>query len=229
MQAEENLARTRLALAKAEYEDVKRRFEVGTAGHDSLTAAEQQLHAMELAVQRLRLNLAEIQATSAAPRDDLDAPLIGRRDFVRERLMLQLQMAQQALVAAEQARAEAVQRARVGVASRLEELRSETELLEARNRMQLLQNMLDLRQQHLRGSLTSQQLATAQRRAELMAAAQRAEQELVLARSRLEEIRRQARVGLADQLEAKRAELAVLEREMELTRIRVEIDALKRD
>ncbi|MEX2271408.1 MAG: hypothetical protein WD690_08065 [Vicinamibacterales bacterium] len=226
--AEEQLLRTRHDLAKAEYEDARRRFEVGVAGRESLIAAEQQVRAMEAAIKRLQIDLAEIQATSAPPRNDLDAPLVGKRDFVRDRLMLDLELAQQALAAEERALAETRARVEVGTASDTARLRAEAEVLLARDRMQLLRSRIDLRQRHLRGELEAEALVAAERRTELQLAHVRAQREIALARERLTLLRRQVEVGLAGQLEVKRAEIAILERELELQRIRIELEALGR-
>jgi outer membrane protein TolC len=49
---------------------------------------------------------------------------------------------------------------------------------------------------------------------------------MALSRERMELLRRQVEVGLAGQLEVKRAELAVLEAEVELQRMKRELAAL---
>lgn len=228
VRAEEELLRTRLELARAEYEDARRRFEVGTAGRESLVAAELQARAMETALQRLHVDLAEIQATSAGPRNDLDAPLVGTRDFVRERLMLDLQTAQHELAAAERALKDVRERVSVGTASDTARFQVEADLAAAQERMQVLSAMVSLRQRFLRGELQAEDLAAAQRRTELQLAQQRAAREIRLARERLDQLRKRVEVGLAGQLEVKRAEIAILELELELRRIRTEIEALGR-
>ena len=225
---EEELLRTRLELARAEYEDARRRFEVGTAGRESLIAAELQVRAMETALQRLHVDLAEIRATSASPRNDLDAPLVDKRDFVRERLMLDLQTAQHELAAAERALKDVRERVSVGTASDTARLQAEADLAAAQERMQVLGSMVRLRQRFLRGELQADEVAMTQRRTELQLAHERAAREIQLARERLDQLRKRVEVGLAGQLEVKRAEIAILELELELRRIRTEIEALGR-
>ena len=56
---------------------------------------------------------------------------------------------------------------------------------------------------------------------------QRAQQEIALLRQRVTQLRGQASVGLAAQLEVKRAEVDLLEREIELQRIQRELAALR--
>ena len=57
--------------------------------------------------------------------------------------------------------------------------------------------------------------------------AQLAESELAAAQDRLSELRRGADVGMVGELEVKRAEVALLERQIELQRLRREVDALR--
>ena len=224
--SEEALVRLRVELARADFQDARRRFETGTVGRETLQAAESQLRAMEAALARIQIDIEEIRATSAAPRNDLQAPVVGLRDFVRDRLALDLETAQHALVAAEQALAQAQERFRVGVAPRAVQLQAEAEVAQARARMQQLRAMLDLRQRSLRGEIKVEELASALRRTELTFQRERLQREIELARGRVEDVRRLVTTGQATQLDFKRAEVELLEREGELQRIRQELDML---
>ena len=224
--AQMQLAQTRLALAQSEYRDVKDRYETGLAGRESVMAAEQQVRAMQAALARLQLDLQEIQATAAPPRDTLDAPLVGQRDFVRDRLMLEMQRVQRALQTAEDLVAALRSRAEIGTAPRATVAEAEADVARVRADMALLQSKLDLRQRHLRGEISHEQLAGTLRRTELTLALHRAQQEITLGRERVTQLRRQAAVGLTAELEVKRAEVELLEREIELQGIRRELAAL---
>jgi outer membrane protein TolC len=224
--SEEALLRLRLDLARADYEDARRRFETGTAGRDSIETAERHLRAMETALKRIRLDIEEIQSTSEAPRDDLQAPLVGQRDFVGERLKLELDTAQQTLAAAERAVTQAEQRVKVGTAPRAAQLQAEAELAEARARMQQLRATLDLRERSLKGDVRVEELALAVRRMELTLQRDRLRRELEIARARVDEVRRLVEIGQATQLELKRAEVELLERELGLKRVGQELEMI---
>ena len=226
VRAEMQLTQTRLELAQAEYRDVKQRHEVGLAGRESIRAAEHQLRAMEAALARLQLDLQEIQATAAPPRDDLDAPLVAQRDFVRDRLHLELGTTQRAMAAAEEIVAQLRGRAAVGTASRAALAEAEADVARVRQQMTLLGSKLELRKRYLRQEIAREEVAATLRRTELTLALQRAQQEIALGRERVAQLRRQASVGLAAELEVKRAEVALLEREVELQRIQRELAAL---
>lgn len=224
--AEEALVRLRLELARASYQEARRGFDVGTAGRESLEAAERQVRAMEAALARILLDIEEIRATSAAPRNDLQAPLVGQRDFVRDRLAVELETAQQALRAAEQTLAQARQRVDIGIAPPTAPLQAEAELAQARATMQLLRANLELRQRAVRGEIKAEEVASTLRRMELTLQRERVQRELEVARRRVEEVRRLVDTGLTTQLELKRAEVELLERELALQRLRRELAAL---
>lgn len=224
--SEEALVRMRLDLAQVEYEEVRKRFEVGAAGREALQAAEQQRRAMENALARARLDIDEIQAAGAAPRNDLQAPLVGGRDYVRERLMLELETAQHALTAAEAAVRHTEERMRVGLAPRAAHLQADAERARAHARMQQLRASLELRQRALTGEIKSEEIASSLRRIELSLQRERLQRELQIGRERIAEMQRLVEVGQASALEVKRAEVDLLEREIELQRITKELGRL---
>jgi outer membrane protein TolC len=225
--SEETLLQVRLDLSRAEYDQARRRFEVGTIGRETLSAAERDVSGMETALKRLRIDIDEIQATSAAPRNDLQAPLVGQRDFVRERLALDLEAAQHALIAAEQSLEEAAKRVKVGVAPAAAQMQSEVDVLRTRLALQLVQARLEQRQRFMGGLISADEVSRAMRRTESTAQRKRVQREVEIARARVEEVRRLVGIGVATPIDLKRAELEVLEREAEFQRIRQEIEMLR--
>jgi hypothetical protein len=222
--SEEALVRLRVDLARADYQDARSRFDVGTADRGTVQAAEQQLRAMEAALARVKLDIEEIQATSEAPRNDLQAPLVGQRDFVRDRLALEVDTAQRSLVAAERAVVDARERVEVGTAPKAVQLSAEAELAQARARLQQLQATLELRQRFLSGGIKVEELAQALRRTELTLQRERLQRQVEIARRRVSELRGMVDTGLAPQLDLRRAEVDLLEREVELQQIKRELE-----
>jgi hypothetical protein len=105
-------------------------------------------------------------------------------------------------------------------------LRAETELAQARAEMQRLRMQLDIRQRALRGEIKAEEIARTVRLATFTLQLERAQREIEIARARLVEVRRLVEVGTAAPLDAKRAEVELLEREMELKRLRQELEKL---
>jgi outer membrane protein TolC len=224
--SEEALVRLRVELARVDYQDARGRFEVGTAGRETLLAAQRHLRAMEMSLKRIQLDIEEIQATSAAARQELHAPLVGGRDFVKARLTVDLDTAQHALASSEEALAEVKTRVEIGTATRAAYLQAEAERARARAKMQLVRATLDLRQRALQEKMSVEDLTRELRRMELTVQRERVQHELGIARERVQEARSRFEVGVAGQLELKRAEVELLEREVELLRIRRELESL---
>jgi len=224
--SEESVVRLRLELAQANFQDSRKRFDAGTVGRETVLAAEQQMRAMMLALARIQLDIDEIRTTSATPRNDLDAPLVGRRDFVRERLELDLQAAQYAMESAEKSAVQAAERFKVGVAPKAPQLQAEADLAQARARMQQLMVTIELRQRYLRGEIKREALAPAARRSELSLQLASTQREIELVGARVGELRRQVAVGQASELDLKRSEVDLLEKQLDLKRIQQEIEAL---
>ncbi len=224
--SEETVAQLRLDLAQANFDQSRRQFEVGVVDRETVREAQQQLQTMRAEVARIQLDMEEIRATSAAPRNDLDAPLVGGRDFVKDRLTLELQAAQQVLAAAEQSVEQAAERVNVGIAPRAAQLQAQAEVAKARARLQQLMATLDLRQRYLKGDIKAGELAVAARQTVLKLQLARAQLEINLMRSTVEELHSHVTVGQASELDLKRAEVSLLERQLDMKRIQQELDAL---
>lgn len=226
MKAEQELARLRLQLARSALQDEQKRLDVGAVSREALAVAETQVKAMETLIKKLALDMEEIQATAKSPRDDLQAPLVGNRDFVADRLGVELQSAQAALVAAEQATANTKRRFDVGLATRVALLQAETAVSGARDRLVELQQTLELRRRAVGGEIKAEEIAPALRSVELRSQLLQAERQLALAQARIEEVRKQNSVGQATELDVKRAEIELLERRLELQRLQQEFSKL---
>jgi hypothetical protein len=224
--SEVTLLNVRLELVRATYEDMRRKFEVGTADREALLSVEREVRALEASLARARLDIQEIEMTSSVPRNDLDAPLVGKRDFVRERLALDMAAAQSGLTTAEQAVAQAQQRIEVGAAPAAARLQPEGELAQARLRMQELRAKLELRQRFLKGEIKADALASEMRRVELTLQRTRSQRELEIARQRVDEVRRLFEVGQGTELDVKRAEVELLERQLEIKGIQRELEII---
>jgi hypothetical protein len=128
--------------------------------------------------------------------------------------------------------AETKRRFDVGMSSSVAVLQAETDLAQLRTRLEELMATLDLRRRALAGAVKPEDILPALRRLELEKDARRLELDARLAQARIEEVRRLVAVGQAAEIDLKRAELVLLERQVELQRVRQEIAKLaagKRD
>jgi outer membrane protein TolC len=217
--ADATLAAVRLNLAREQFADTKRRFDVGASDATSVANADAELRAMEAQAMRARYNIEEITATAQAPRDDLNAPLVGQRDFVKDRIMLNLMAAQRRLTAAEGARAESERRERIGAASELATMEASVEVERARAAMTVLAQRLALRQEFIERGTPIEQLSARLANAELQQDVAVALQELTLARQRAAQVERQRAAGIVTEFYLVQTKLKVQERELELQQL----------
>lgn len=224
---ERRLAMLAMELRKSELALVRRRFEAGVVGRESLAQAETDLRAAELKLNRIQLNMDEVNATGAAPRDEISAPLAGRRDFVKERLHLDLVLAQQKLTMAEQAAAETERRVQVGAVDQMAALQARTELSRARGDLQLLVHTLQLREQFLAEKQQPAEVTHALHRLRVQAELQHVQLQHVLQRQRLELMRERQRVGAVTELDVLRAEVALAETAAQLAALQAQVQLLR--
>ena len=223
--SEEALMRTRVELARAEFEQARRMYEIGAVGRESLAESERRVRAMESALKRLQLDIEETKATSAPPRNDLSAPLVGQRDYVRDRLTLELQTAEQALAAAEQALARAKERISAGVVPQTAALAAEAELRLVLDRMQHTRMQIELREKYVGQQIKAEDLAASARQMELTIEQSAAQRDSTAARQKLEAVKKLFETGLVSLLEVKRAEVELLELELKLKKIQQQLAA----
>jgi hypothetical protein len=227
VRAEAQLAAMRLDLARAAFDDARRKFEAGAIGRESLASAEVDLRTMETYLARIRLNQEEIRATAGPPRDEMTAPAVGERDFVSERLRLELASAQQRLSAAERIAAELERRHRLGAVPRVALLDAQIELERAKGELGMLAVRLSVRQDFLARHLEVADVERRLQREQLLHEAALAQHLHALAQERLENLRELNEAGIVETLEVKRAEVDALERAMEVERIRRQLQLLE--
>lgn len=213
LEVDRELAVARLALEKDNLDRARRLFEAGGSGRQSLLDATMALRDAEMRVARMNVDLDEIRATSAAPRDELWAPKVGNRDFVKERLQVTAITLQQHLSNAEAAVAEAERGVEFGTVVERSVGAAMESLANATRDFQVLQQKLVLRDRFLKNELTPEQLVRGLKIAEIRAELAHSQRMLALLRARLVRIRERISFGFATALDAKRAEVELLELE----------------
>jgi hypothetical protein len=230
--AELEMISLRLELARAHFGEVMKQVKIGAAGQQALADAEAELRAMEARTAKARLNIEEIRSTAQPPRDELTAPLVTSRDYVSERIMLELAGAQERLTAAERALGEVNRRVAIGTVSEAARAESEIELVRSRAALAVLMDRRNLRREFVEKGTAADDLARRFEAAQLRTELEVAEASLRQAKVRLESVIKQNTIGTATRLEVMRAEVELRERELEmeqLLRRRQRLDAVRRD
>lgn len=228
VEADMALLRLRQQVLQKELAEVERQRQAGVATDDALTAARDAVQSVMSRLARLRLNEEEIRRAAESPRDDLNAPLVGGRDFVKERIEVQIADAQRQVEAAEARIADVDRQVRVGIAGALARSEAEVDLARAREQLMIEAKRLSLRQEYLDKRTPvdqlTRQLDLTQRTGDLAVAVQ----SLAVAQQRLAEVRRKVQVGAAEQIDALRAELAMKEQELAVQRLRQQLSGIAR-
>ena len=217
--ADAMLVQVRLELARAQLAESRRAVAAGAASKESAAVAEQQVKEREAQLGRVAANIDEITATAKPPRDELNAPIVNGRDFVKERIQLQLMTAQQQLQSAEAAQVEAARRVRAGASSTAASMEAQLDVARATREMVVLAGRLSLRKEFLEKATPVEQLARRLEETELRQDAVVAQQALELARVRAALVEKSRAAGAVGDLEVMRAQLEMKEREIELQRL----------
>jgi outer membrane protein TolC len=226
-QADLKLAELRLRLVREEYDAATQRAETGVGSTAERAAAAAQLRMAEAQLMTVRLNIEEIQATASSPRDDIAAPAINGRDFVRERLTLEAAGVQRAMAAAEEAMRDAERRKAIGTESAISVQQQELEVQRARTQLSLLAQKMELRKRFLDSRLSAGETERELRTLELQHSLMLTQHRAAVAAERLKFVEERVKGGTAPRAELLRAELEALEVRAELERIQAQLRAVR--
>ncbi len=228
-------AEIRLELARIQYDfmrtrarEIERLYTEGLIEAGERESGQMGVQDLEAEVVRRELDLAEIRASGSEPRNELTAPLVGGRDFVTERLTLQIERLR--AHAEFTTRRFAADRERAGMEPgqvAVQELQVSRQSREFELQIEELARRLDLRRRFLAGELPAEEIERQIQRQEI-------ESELMIQQGRLEHLRQQlARMkrlndeGLVGDLEVRQVETQLRMQEMELQLLQLKLDYLR--
>ena len=220
------VAQLRLELSQDRLKRIQRMFEAGVITRRELTNAESEARAMELGLAQANLDIEEIRASSTSPRGELWAPVVGGRDFVKQRLQLQAALAQRHLTDAETMLSEIQKGVRVGVMGAGAEQDGRVQLLQAQQEMAGLARQLQLRQQFVESKIDASEVAQQLKLGELQGTISLLETQSKLAEQRME-LTKAFQAGVASTIDMKRAELDLLEMKLKLAQLVAELQAFR--
>lgn len=224
--SERMLVGIRLKLAEDALNQTRERFAAGVISREALMAAEGDVRQLRETIARLNIDMAETTASSAPVRNELWAPLVGGRDFVLERLKMDLASRQQKLSASERSFEEAQRAFRLGTGGAGTLASAQADLQIAQREMALAARRIELRARFFEESLTPETIARALQRSELDAEVERTMALLRLAQLRAGDAKMRMQTGLASELDLRRAELEVLELGEALKRLKRQMSEL---
>lgn len=221
------LARQRIQLAVEELARVEVRVGIGTAPPLAREQPRLFVAESEVQVRRMELELEEINLSGRESRDDVSAPLVSGRDFVSERLGLEMQIERQRLemvVAELQAQARRVE---VGTMTPFELNGLQLAVGVAEDRLVSVETRLQIRQSFLAGEMATGEAELQALIGDAQSRESTARRRLDVAQRELGRIQRMSAVGVAGGATVQQVELAVSEAEAELRLAEIELGLLR--
>lgn len=228
VETEVELKKVHLESIKEMASDIEIRVSNGLIRADEYQAMKLAVNDAELDLKRSLLNLDEVKMSGDIPRNELYAPLVGSRDFVSERLIIEKEKIELTL---EQIRIhlERVKKLAEDKAVRGDEMAHlQAEVTNRKMMTEKIQERLDLRRRFLEGTVTAREVEIEDR-------ITGAERNLQLAQSRVDTLKEQmARMqnlesqGSIESMETRQMEYALAAAEAQLKLAALEMDVLQK-
>ena len=218
------LAKQRLALVTQQLVDMEQRVSVGLEPPESVREVRVKVREAEADLKSIELDLGEIRATGREPMHALSAPLISGRDFVSERLRVEMSVPAAALELGKM-RAEAVRsRFEVGLANATDVDAAETRTIELESVVEAFQRKMGIRQTFLKGGVPAAVADLRGLEAETDLRRTALARRIDFARRQVSDLRSRIEIGTANPLNLAEAELRM--QELQLAMSRAEYDLL---
>jgi hypothetical protein len=214
--AQAALADAQRDLAQAVVREVEEKVRTGVARFEDLYQASADLAGAERRRSLLGLDIEEISATGASPRDDLNAPVVNGRDFVKLRIEANVAGTQARLQTAEKVARMIDAQIRSGVAPTVTGAAAAADVAAVQAELAVLAEKLALRSEFLKSGTSIEELTRRLHAAQLRQDANALQQRLRAARARLDTVKQQRSLGVVSEVELLRATLDVKELELSL-------------
>jgi hypothetical protein len=229
LEARANLTEQRLAMFAEEMERVQRQFEAGAVGENTLLQTQMQLDQMRIAAESLQLDLEEVMASGREPSNELSAPLVGGRDFVSERINLQIEMIDQQLELAAEELNRAGERFEAGVESRGNLDSMTVAVREIRAHRSHLEGKLVMREGILAGRISPVEAELITLRDDAEKRAETLKMHLAASATEVEDMRTRVAAGLVDETTFRVVELQLSEMEAQIELAEREQEIVERE
>ncbi len=228
-QVESNLrmAELQLEMSRTQLEELQRLYDLGAVEEQALLDARTEVLQAEVAYSRLSLDQEEIRLSGKEPHNQLSASLVGGRDFVSERLILDETLARQQLSIVENRRERFQDLVQAGVV-RSEDL-AEVNLAsqEAEAQLSGIQERIALRERFLEGELQPEEAENAFELSQTQTRLTLLRRALDGAIVRFQEAEKRVDLGLVHESELRRSRLEVMQLETQLEFLEIKLLALR--
>jgi len=223
-----DLAKKRLALATEELKGTEQRVSVGVASNTDLLENWVRVAEAQAQVRIITLQLEEVRLAGREPRIELSSPLVSGRDFVGERLRVEMSVPER-MVALESARLKDAQRRfEVGVSTASELEVSQHRVLEVQTALETWQKKIQIRQKFLSGGFDAVETELRVLKAEAEQLKKTLAPKLQMAGKESARIAARVEVGTAERVELAQAKLRQLELETSLSKADLDLVLIRR-
>lgn len=223
-----DLARQRVDLTTKEHQTAEQRFAVGMSGATTVLEKASAVAQARAQLGIVNLHLEEIRITGREPRAELSAPRVSGRDFVGERLRIEVSVPERVL-ATERALARDVQvRVEIGVANPVDLEISRARVLEVELALETLRRKLDIRQQFLSGKVDVVETELRVLEAEAEQVTKTLAPKIKLAQQEVARLNERIEVGLAAPVDLAEATVRRLELETALGKAQLDLALIRR-
>jgi outer membrane protein TolC len=222
-----DLARQRLVVANDELKAAERQVSVGMAGTMGVFEGRMKVAEAEAQLKSLQLQLEEIRITGLEPRNELSAPRVAGRDFVSDRLRLDMSIPEAVLVVEHERQRNAETRFQVGMADGVDVASAQVRVVEVEAAIETFRRKLDIRQKFLAGSVDAIETELRVLEAEAEQRTKSLEPRLALARKDVERITGRVNIGAATRVELSVATLKRLQLETDLTKADLDLSLVR--
>lgn len=215
------LAESRLHLMQQHFQETKEKAEDGLISDFEVSQLAGEVTKMELEVQRRQFDLMEIERSSRSPQNELSAPLIDGRDFVTERLQLDLRAHQETKGQIQAAIDRLQVRIDAGLIHPRERVHLDLQLDEVQSAIDNITQKLDLRARFCRSEVTADEVIFEGMIAETEERLQSAELAVEHARAQLEALEQAFQRGQISRAEVEQArfQLQLAEADLKLAQM----------
>jgi outer membrane protein TolC len=218
------LARQRLASAADQVQTAERVVSLGLATQEALPEARFKLADAQAQVRFAELQLEEIRLTGREPLDEISSPRVQGRDFVGERLRINMSVPEAALELARSRVRRADSMLALGLVNSMEVSGARAELTEMEASVQAFQTKLEIRRAFLENKTDAAMAELRLLESDAVKKQKMIAPKVELARAQLERANRNVQLGLAQRVEVAQATLRL--QELEADAAKADLDLL---
>lgn len=222
------LARTRLASAKEQLQSVERAVSLAVATQEALQEARFKAVEAQAQVQSVDLQLEEIRVTGREPLNEISSPRVRGRDFVGERLRIDMSIPQAALEPARTRVRRAESLLSIGLIDLMSVNAARAEAAELEISIQAFQTKLEIRREFLENKTTAAMAELRMLESDAVQKQKMIAPKVELARKQLERTKTNVQLGTSQRIDLAQATLRLQELEAEAAKAELDLLLVRR-